>query len=763
MAEMSEITLKGIVEAKLNNTLGWIGGTLQKDRQKALQFYRGDPFGNEQTGRSAVVSRDVSESIDAVMPSLMKVFASTDTYVTFSARRPEQEEAAEQKTDYVNWVFQTQPSGFNLLQNSLKDGLLSKLGVSKSWWDESETVTPEEYEGLTKAQYMMLLAEENVEEVSCTTRPANQPEYEPQGEQNGDEVGPKAPMGQPPQMPPQMGQQMPPQMGMDPLDDGLLYDCKINRTNKSGKVCIEIVPPEEFLTERRTVSLETTTFAAHRSSRTKSDLIEMGFDKAKVNALSAGTDALELNVEKVNRFSREDDLSYVATNNLDPAMAKVWVAECYLKVDFNGDGIAEWRKVTLAGDGGYEILSNEECDGHPFTAWTPYLQPHKLIGESMADKTMDIQLIKSTVWRENMDALYFNTAPQLVVLENQANMEDVLTRRPGGVIRTTAPGAVTPLPVIDTTQSGMAMISYLDSVKESRTGVRRFTAGLGGDELNPYASTATGVNKVEDSSQDTLDLLARNYAEQFLKPLFKRIAELTTKYQDKPATVKLRGKWINVDPSSWDTEMDATVTVGLGSGNKDKVIGSLMAMMTQVDGPIAALQGGLNGPLLTATNVYNKLNKLVEAQGFKAADDFYTDPKTAPPQQPKPDPKMMEVQAKLQMQQQQGQIKLQQAQQKAQLDAQLDQQRAAREAQQEANQAQADMATDRMHAEHQAQLEQLKTAAEQQREEMRMRHQLQLETLKAHFDMEVMKAKAAVDAHVKIKTDGAKAKTKKAQ
>ena len=761
MAEMSEITLKGIIEAKLNNTLGWIGGQLQKERQKALQFYRGDPFGNEQTGRSAVVSRDVAESIDCIMPSLMKVFAATDTYVTFSARRPEQEEAAKQKTDYCNWVFQTQPNAFNLLQTCLKDGLLSKLGVFKSWWEESIEKVPEEYEGLTRTQYLMLLADENVEEVECTTR---QPTHQQMAEMSMGQAQPAQPQGQPMGAggPPQPVQQQPAAPAI-PGDDGLLYDCKITRSNKRGKVCIEVVPPEEFLTERRSVSFEDLSFVAQRSSRTKSELIEFGFPKAKIKALPGGTDNLELNPEKVNRFSTEDDLSYVATNNLDPAMQKVWVAESYAKVDFNGDDIAEWRKVTMAGDGGWEILDNEECEGQPFNGWTPFLSPHKLIGESMADKTMDIQLIKSTVWRENMDALYFNSSPQLVVLEGQANMEDVLTRRPGGVIRVQSIGAVSPLPVVDTTASGMQMISYLDGVKETRTGVRRFTAGLQGDELNPYASTATGINKVEDSTQDTLDLLARNFAEQALKPLFKRIAELTTKYQDKPMTVKLRGKWVDIDPSSWDTDMDATVTVGLGSGNKDKVTAALMGMFTAFDTQVASAQGGLNGPLLTWENLYNKANKLVEANGFKSADNFYTDPATAPTPPPKPDPKMAEVQGKLQLQKQQGDIKLQQAQQKGALDAQLQREQAQRQAQQEASQAQADIATDRMHAQNQAQLEQIKLAAEQQREQMRLEHELALEQVRMHHDTRIATFKAEQDAHIAaFKAKAAAKKPKKA-
>jgi hypothetical protein len=759
MAQMSDDTLKGICESKLNNTLGWIGGTLQKERQKALQFYRGDPFGNEQEGRSQVVSRDVAEAIDQTIPPLMKVFASTDTYVAFSARRPEQEEAARQKTDYCNWVFQTQPNSFNLIQVCLKDGLLSKMGVYKSYWEETEEKTPEEYEGLTREQYLMLLADPNVEEVECSERSPTQQETQEESPQAQPQtLGPFPPTAGPGQLPqtpanfPGMAPQQPPQAPQPqpqaPPQPDILYDCKINRTNKKGRVCIEVIPPEEFLVERRTVSLDTTTFAAHRASRTKSDLIQMGFSKAKVKALPDGTDALEINVEKVNRFAQEDDLSYVATNNLDPAMSKVWVAECYIKVDYDGDGVAEWRKVTLAGDGGYEILDNETCDGHPFTAWSPYLQPHKLIGDSMADKTMDIQLIKSTVWRENMDALYFNSAPQLVVLEGQANMEDVLTRRPGGVIRLTSANAVEPLPVVDTSQSGMQMISYLDSVKEMRTGVRRFTAGLQGDELNPYASTATGVNKVEDSSQDTLDLLARNFAEQAFKPLFKRIAELTTKYQDKPATVKLRGKWINVDPSSWDTEMDATVTVGLGTGNKDRVVGQLMGMLTQVDPLIVQAQGGISGPLLTMKNVYNKVNKLVEAQGFKAADELYTDPTTAPPVQPKPDPKMAEVQGKLQLAQQQGQMKLSQQQQKAQLDAQIESEKAQRDSQRESAQMQADMASDHMHAQNQARLEQIKVQAEMAREQMKLEHELAIERIRAGHDMQLNVHKAKLDAEL---------------
>jgi hypothetical protein len=236
--------------------------------------------------------------------------------------------------------------------------------------------------------------------------------------------------------------------------------------------------------------------------------------------------------------------------------------------------------------------------------------------------------------------MYFNNAPQLVVVEGQANMDDVLTRRPGGVIRARGAGAVTPLPVQDVSQPAFAMINYLDAVREARTGIRRFSSGLDADALNPYNGTATGARIVEDSSQDRIMLLARNFAEQGLKPLFERLLELTCKHQDKPMTVRLRGAWVDIDPSTWATKMDMSVMVGLGTGNRDTQVGQLMTMLTQIDQPIVQLQGGLNGPFLTPTQVYNKLAKLTEAMGYRNVDAFYTDPSRAPPAPPTPPPPM---------------------------------------------------------------------------------------------------------------------------
>lgn len=746
-ARMDENSLKSICEAKLNNALGWVGGRLSKDRQLAQSYYRGDLFGNEQDGRSKVVSHDVAEAIDGALPGFLKPFVSSDVVVRCSPRRPEDEKSAAQATDYLNWVFQTQPNAFDLIQTWGKSGMMNKLGVVKSWWEEKEETTLEEYEGLTRFQYNTLVSDDNVEPVSCTTRQATQPTLDPDqvsteisDAQQEAQTAQQAPPPQPqqPGQPPQQGQPTPPappqpqlptglpQQQPDPLDDGLLYDCKIRRVNKTGYIAIMAIPPEEFLTDRRAISLQGATFCAHRSRRTASDLIEMGYPKKIIDSLP-GSDDMDFNSEVVNRFADEDENPRRDADELDPAMRGVWYAECYLKVDFDGDGRAEWRKVCLAGGGGYEILENEECDGHPFSAWCPYPTPHKLYGESMADKTMDIQLIKSTVWRQTMDGMYFNNSPQLVVVEGQANMEDVLTRRPGGVIRAKSIGAVQPLPAQDVSASGFSMISYLDSVKETRTGIRRFTAGIQADALNPYASTATGASMVEDSSQDQIMLLARNFAEQGLVPLFQRMFELTCKHQDKPQTIRLRGEWVEIDPSSWNTKMDMSVAVGLGTGNRSQQITQLTGMITTIDTLIAQAQGGLDGPILTKENVYKKLSKLTEAMGFKEGEGFYTDPSTAPPAQPHqtpPDPAQQLAQAQIASVQIKAQADITRDDKKAQNDAQLAQQNA---------QLKASLAEQKQR--HDLSLAQQKQA-----------HQIEMERVRTEADIEINRHKAASTA-----------------
>lgn len=728
---MTEGELKGILNSKVTNALGYYGGKLSQFRVKAYQYYNGEPFGNELEGRSQVVSRDLAEAIDSMMPPLMKIFSSGEEVVRFEpgskdlpegtpiaqlmAKLQENEDKAKQATDYCNWIWNQQNEGFKIFYDWFKDALLNRVGAIKIWWDEQEEVAKETYKGLTDKELEILLQDaeddkldiiEHDEYPDPDAPPPSAPlATAPPAAVGGMPPSSAAPLGQtPPNTGAIPGQNalVPPPTGSNPLEPGLippppmpmLHDVVLRRTNKTGRVRILPIPGEEFLMDRRAVALEQDNpFCAHRVKKTISDLLEMGYKWDVVKNLGEG-DSSDFNLERLERFRQEDELPYRTGNNYDPAMKEVWINECYMNVDWDGDGIAELRKIIFAGESGNfapgatVILENEETDDNPFAALTPTPMPHKFYGMSTADQVMDLQLIKSTLWRNTLDHTYNAIMPQLGVIDSQVNLDDLLSRRPGGIVRIKQAGAIEPIPNGEMGVDPFQMISYIDQVREQRTGVRRFIAGPGADALNnAYTDTATGVNAVEDSAQERLELVARSFAEIGVKPAFRKILKLVTMHQNRPKIIRLRGKFVQMDPREWDDEFDMTVTVGLGTGNRNQQLQGMNSLL-QVDQQIIQLQQGVNGPILTAENVYNKLAKICEYLGLKNSAPYYTDPSENPQsQQPKPaqpNPTVQAAQIKAAADQQATQLQIQADREKMQFQAQLDAKKAALQMQAEA-------------------------------------------------------------------------------
>jgi hypothetical protein len=634
MPKMSDHDLKVVVAEHIRNAADAQGGRLAQERALAERYYRGERLGNELDGRSQVVSRDVAEAVDAMLPSLMKIFAGGDEVVRFEPVGPEDEEAARQATDYVNWIWNRQNDGFSVFYGWFKDALLKKVGIVKIWWDEGDEARRETYEGLSDAEWRLVAEDPSIEIVGHRDYPdpmmlaviAAAPPAVLQGA--ADAVGAGGADAEAP--PDGHGGAAPP---ASPVP--LLHDCIVRRKRRVGRVRIMPVPPEEFLIARGAASLDEAGFVAHRVKRTVSDLLAMGYPRAKVLALESDG-ALDFAPERLQRFADEGGLLADAAA-LDPAMRSVSVTECWLKVDADGDGIAELRHVTVAGEGDMVLLENEETDGHPFAALCPNPLPHRFWGLSVADQTLDLQLVKTTLWRGALDSLYLANAPQLGVLDGKVNVEDLLNRRPGGIVRMKEAGALMPIATQPVSGEAFQMIEYLDTVREQRTGITRYNQGLDADTLN---KTATGINAIQSASQQRLELIARIFAETGVKRAFKRVLELVAKHQQAPRIIRLRNRWVAMDPRGWSDEMDLTVTVGLGTGNRDQQVLTLLKLL-DLDERIVALQGGVAGPLVTARNVYNKLVKLVEAAGLKSAESYYSDPGTAlpaPPAPPPPDP-----------------------------------------------------------------------------------------------------------------------------
>lgn len=624
---MSDRELAAIISNRVNDSLGLTGDKLSNDRITALQYYRGDPFGNEIDGRSQVVSRDVAEAVDGVLPGLMKIFLSSDQIVRYEPHGMEDEEAARQATDYVNTLVLQKNQTFVAFYNWFKDALLQKTGVIKVWWDDAPKITREPYRNLDEAQYLLIASDPDIEI----------------GEESTETV-----------------------MGPDgaPVT---LHHVVVTRTNKQGRVCFEPVPPEEFFIERWATSLETALFCAHHFRRTVSDLIEDGFDAEKVRR-AIGNDIGDFVGERANRFNDEDVMIPDDRGSLDDETTRyVWITECYLLVDYDGDGVAERRKVTVAGDSEYEILDNEEIDEYPFAAVTPILMPHKFHGMSIADQVTDIQQVKSTLMRQTLDNLYISNDPKRVVVEDKVNLDDLLSG--GHIIRAQDVNAIREVEVPFVAAQSFQMMEYWDTIREQRTGITRYSQGLDANSLN---KTATGINIIQSAAQQRQELIARVFAETGVKRLFRLILGLVTKYQNQKQTIRLRNKWVDMDPRTWKNDYDVSITVGLGTGTKQEQVGTLQ-MLAQMQQQIVNMQNGVQGPLVNLENVYNVLSKLTDAMGYKSAEPFFTDPKMAqqPPQQ-QPHPDQLKAQAEIERKNQQAEMDRQNKIKDAELQRQID-------------------------------------------------------------------------------------------
>jgi len=617
MTTMTDSELKSILAAEIADSFAHLGGELSEQRRKALRYYLGEPFGNEQEGRSKVVSTDVADVVEWILPALLRIFTAGDEVVRFEPTGPEDEEVAKQATEYVNWIFARDNAGFLNLYMLFKDALLQKNGIAKVWWEEAEPATRESYSRKSFEEIQLILMDPEVEPIAHS-------EYQDQGVV----IGPN---------------------GL-PVETAVTHhDLVVKRRRKCGAVRIMTVPPEEFLISRRARSIEEAPFVAHRLRKTVSELIEMGYDRDLVGRLPESEED-DPTGERRERFALEEDHDRNAADGPNRAMREIWLTECYIKCDWDGDGIAERRKITVAG-GGQEILDNEPWDGPiPFISLTPIPMPHRFFGLSIADLVMDLQLIKSTILRQILDNLYLSNNGRHII-SDQVNLDDLLTARPGGIVRLKngalpGQGHIVPLDTPLVAAQAFPMLEYIDGVREDRTGVTRYTQGLDADTLN---KTATGINQIMTAAQQRVELIARVFAETGVKDLFRKILELVNRHQNAPRIIRLRNRWVPMDPREWNTQMDVSISVGLGTGNKDQMLAHLRSLL-DIQVQAIRMQGGVDGPLVRLENVYNTLAKLVENAGLKSADPYFTDPAQRPPAPPpppappQPDPTMVALQ-----------------------------------------------------------------------------------------------------------------------
>lgn len=590
------------------------------ERKKALKYYAKEPYGNEKKGRSTYVSSEVQEVISWALPQILKIFSTNDT-ISFSASRPEYKESAELATAYANHVINKENNGFLIYHDWFHDALLQKNGLIKVYYDKSDIYEREEYTDLTDAELTMLLQDPNVEPI---THDAIQV--------------------------------------IDPVSQQLIsskHDLTIKRKVKStgGSIKIDNVPVEEVIISKdaRSSFIDDAPFVAHRVKRSISWLRQQGYKIA--DDINDGTESsTDYSLEKTEREFQDGnyDPTRGSISPVDPSMRLVWVTESYLKVDFNNDGIAEQRKITKVGS---TILDNEEVHIIPFISTTPFPQPHRYNGLSMADLVTDLQLLKSMLMRAMLDSFAFNINPSKAVdITKVVDVNDLLDTNPGNFIRMRgAPSeAVMTLPSSGVGGDTFNLLSYIDNVAESRSGVSKMTQGI--DE-NMFNKTATGTQAIMNASQEKLALIVRIFAETGVANLYKKIIQLASKYSDGPEMIELNAQYIQVDPIEWKHLKSIDVHIGTGSLDKAQELAN-MNQLIQLQQAVQGSQKPELQALLDPLKIYNSINGVAKAMGLPNASQFFNRPGTPEygqvlqviqqqmqPPPPPPDPNLALVEA----------------------------------------------------------------------------------------------------------------------
>jgi len=657
MAKMTDSELVRAIEA-LETAAD--DGELAEQRVRALEYYRGDNTNEAPEGRSQVVDRSLYDVSESVKGPVLKLFLSGEETVKFTPRGPEDIKAAEQESAYVNFQLNEKNDAFSIFSGWLQDAFVQKNGYVMAVWDETQEVGTERYKALTDDEYMLLMSSGDAEVV--------------EHEELLNAYGTRS------------------------------HDVAIKRTTTYGCVKIVNVPPESVLVDPNltTVSLADAAFVCRREEKTLSELRMTGFtvdDDISDGGTSREDWESDLRREQSWREQTEG-------NEPDPSMRRIKVREVWIRTDRDGDGIAELRHVVVVGT---TVLLDEEADCIPLVAFSSKPLPHQHYGESFYDELKEVQDVKTALLRGVLDSLYIANSPRFAVNADRVNLDDLLVSRPGGIVRVDGEpmGAVMPLSTAYNPSPALQAMEYMDVVRETRTGVTRVGTGLDPNALN---KTASGIAMLQGAQSQRIELIARHFAES-VKELCLLVHALTLKHSRQQELIMLRNEWVPVDPRQWTRRKDMSISVGLGTGNRQEQSAFLMQMLQLAFGP--GMQMGLSSP----AQVYQMLSKLTNAAGFKNAEEFWSDPSKrppAPPQQPPPDPKLIEVQQRGQMEQAKMQQDAQMEAAKMQQGAQMEQARAQQDMQMEMQRAQASMVLEREKAQMQAEVQRYKAELDAQ-------------------------------------------------
>ena len=603
-----------ILESNIKTSVGYYDSELSKERKKVTEYYNATLPRPAHDGNSKFVSQDVYDSVEALKAALLETFAAGNNVVKFAPQNADDVETAEICSKYTDYVMFRQNDAFNVMNSAIHDGLTSRVGVAKVFWDEREEIVEEEFNDLNQDELDMLLAQENVE----------------LGDSETNEVG---------------------------LISGTILTSK-----DTSQVSIESIAPEEFLIEPQAKSLDEVNFVAHRTRKTLTELREMGYSEELLNKIGSDHEDVEVETdpEVLARFESIGASRGSDSKGYQDQVRDIMVYECYVMLDKEGTGIAYLYKVCKAGN---VILECTEVDRKPFIVFTPLPIPHAFYGSNFASKVIATQNARTILTRSILDhAVITNNPRYMVVKGGLTNPRELIDNRVGGLVNVSRPDAIAPMPQAPLNPFIFQTLQMLDEDKEDTTGVSKLSQGLNKDAISKQNSAAM-VEQLATMSQQRQKIIARNFANQFLKPLFHEVYRLVVENEQYEKVVDIAGNFVEIDPTNWKEKRDVMVELKLGYGEQERDAAKFMQLHTLFS------QDPNLQPMYQMPNRFNMMKEALQKQGILNVEEFLTPPDQLPPPQPNPVEQMQTEMAQRQLELQERQQELNEM--KMQIDAQM--------------------------------------------------------------------------------------------
>lgn len=605
--------LVAILDDNIRRSIGYYDSQISRERKRVVDFYNATLPRPAHDGNSKYVSMDVYDTVESMKAALLETFSTGYKTVRFAAQTGEDVRIAEIATAYCDYVANRQNNLFEVMQSVIHDGLIARAGLCKVYWDEREESYLETIQDLTEEEFDQVVAQDNVEIEDVEQ----------------DELG--------------------------------LYSGDLRIYQDVSQVAIEAIAPEEFIIEPQCRSLEMAAFTGHRTTKTISELREAGYDEKLISKIGDHEDVeMETDPEVLARHEEIGQDRGFNAKGFQDQVRSITVYELYIDIDIDGTGVAETYKVIKAGN---VILDKEKCRYKPFIPFVPIPIPHAFFGSNFASKVVPIQTARTVLTRSILDhAMITNNPRYTVVKGGLTNPRELIDNRVGGIVNVSRPDAINPMPQAPLNPFIFQTIQMLDEDKEDTTGVSRLSQGLNRDAISKQNSAAM-VEQLATMSQQRQKIIARNFANGFLKPLYQMIYQLVVENEIQAKIVEIAGDYVEVSPSAWGAKRDVTVELHLGYGEQEQEAQKFLALHSLMS------QDPTLASMYMPENQYKLMSHVMEYNGIKNVKDYLTPPTELPEQKPDPAQEMaMQMQQKqMELQERQTQV----AEMKAQIDAQV--------------------------------------------------------------------------------------------